>query len=96
MLRFWRRARPNGMPAPDQRPNPDRIAVLEHDLLGVMPEPGTPAARAVALSKTVDQDTCPHDSVIETSEFGQARSTGMCRRCGADMVETDSGEWERP
>jgi hypothetical protein len=83
-------------PAPQPRPNPDRIAILEHDLLGITPEPGTPAARAVALSKPVDQNACPHEDVIETRELGQARTTGMCRRCGADMVETDTGDWERP
>ena len=88
--------RPSAPPLPPPQPDPDRIAVLEHDLLGVIPEPGTRAARAVALSKPVDQNACPHDEVIETPEFGQPRMLGLCRLCGAGMVQNDQGEWERP
>lgn len=80
----------------EERLSPDRIAVLEHELLGVTPEPGTPAARAVALAKPVDQNACPHEDVIETTELGQARVTGLCGRCGAGMVADDAGDWERP
>jgi hypothetical protein len=78
------------------KPDPDRIAVLEHDLLGIQPEPGTPAARAVALSKPVDQATCPHDDVVEVAELAQARATGLCTACGASMVADDNGNWQRP
>lgn len=94
LARLFRRNRPS-LP-PDEPPDPDRIAVLEHDLLGILPEPGTRAARAVAMAKPVDQDTCSHDDVIEVTEMGQVRSTGLCGRCGADMVENDEGDWERP
>lgn len=83
-------------PSPTPRPDPNRIAVLEHDLLGIQPEPGTAAARAVALSKPVDQTACPHDNVIETTGMGEARSTGLCGRCGTALVATDTGEWESP
>lgn len=76
--------------------DPDRIAVLEHDLLGIHPEPGTPAARAVALAKPIDQTACPHDDVIKTTGMGQARPTGLCGHCGAGMVADDAGEWQRP
>lgn len=93
LLRSWKRP---PQPEPVPRSDPDRIAVLEHDLLGIQPEPGTPAARAVALAKPVYQTACPHDDVIETTELGQARPTGMCGRCGAVMVATDTGEWELP
>ena len=99
VISLWRKLRRRSTPEPpppQPRANPNRIAVLEHDLLGIIPEPGTPAARAVALAKPVDQDACPHDEVIETPEMGQARNIGLCRRCGADMVETDDGYWERP
>jgi hypothetical protein len=81
---------------PAARPDPDRIAVLEHDLLNIQPEPGTPAARAVALSKPVDQAACPHDDVIDVTAMGQARAVGLCGRCGASMVADDAGDWERP
>lgn len=94
---LFRRSRtPDPAPARRERPNPDYIAVLEHDLLGIVPEPGTPAARAVALAKPVDRTTCPHEDVIDVTQLGQARPTGMCQRCGADMVESDEGDWERP
>lgn len=99
VLSLWRkllRQRPPQPERPTPRANPDRIAVLEHEVLGITPKPGTPAARAVALSKPVDQDRCPHDDVIETPEFGQPRPTGICRLCGAGMVATDEGDWERP
>lgn len=88
--------RPAPRPEPQQRVNPDRIAVLEHDLLGIIPEPGTPAARAVALAKPIDQDACPHEDVIDVTELGMARPTGLCGMCGADMVADDDGEWMRP
>ncbi|MFF6866696.1 hypothetical protein [Streptomyces ardesiacus] len=76
--------------------DPDRIAVLEHDLLGVQPEPGTPATRAIALAKPVDPDACPHEDVVEVTELGQARPTGLCTRCGTGMVADDTGVWTRP
>jgi hypothetical protein len=92
--RLFDRRRPQAPEHP--RPDPNRIAVLEHDLLGIQPEPGTPAARAVALSKPVDQAACPHEDVIETTGLGQARPTGLCGHCGAGMVANDAGKWERP
>jgi hypothetical protein len=76
--------------------NPDRIAVLEHELLGIQPEPGTPAARAVALAKPVDPAQCPHDHVIDVTQIQHTRPIGMCEHCGAEMVGTDEGHWEQP
>ena len=93
-LPFWRRRAPKT--SEQLHPDQDRIAVLEHELLGLEPQPGTPAARAVALAKPVDQNTCPHDDVIDITEMGQPRPTGMCQRCGADMVADDNGDWKRP
>ncbi|MFJ6069101.1 hypothetical protein ACIQHU_39430 [Streptomyces tendae] len=78
------------------RADPNRIAVLERDLFGIQPEPGTPAARAVALAKPVDPAQCPHEDVVEVTELGQARATGLCERCGAGMVADDNGDWQRP
>lgn len=69
-------------------------AVLEHDLLGIEPEPGTPGAHAVALARPVDQDTCPHEDVTDVVALGQTPSTGMCAGCGTDVVESDEGLWD--
>ncbi|MEU5742017.1 hypothetical protein ABZ784_29000 [Streptomyces tendae] len=91
----FKRRRSDEQP-PTLRPDPDRIAVLEHDLFGIQPKPGTPAARAVALAKPVDQEVCPHEDVVEVTELGQARATGLCKRCGAGMVADDNGDWQRP
>ncbi|MEV8248126.1 hypothetical protein AB0R01_30785 [Streptomyces rochei] len=96
MSLFSRLFGPRRQEQPAQRPDPNRIAVLEHDLLGITPEPGTPAAHAVAKAKPVDQHACPHDDVIELAEMGQARPTGLCERCGAGMVADDHGDWHRP
>ena len=90
--RYFKRGNLN---PPIERPDPNRIAVLEHELLGITPEPGTPAAHAVARSRPVDKDSCPHDYIIEVTELGQARRTGLCEACGAWMVATDEGGWAR-
>ena len=81
---------------PAERPDRRRIAVLESELLGVEPEPGTPEAHAVAMAKPVDQAACPHGAVIETREMGDKRSQGICAACGAQFVESDDGTWGRP
>ncbi|WP_448334027.1 hypothetical protein [Streptomyces sp. DSM 41534] len=94
-MKWWPR-RQKRAPAEPERADQDRIAVLEHDLLGVQPEPGTPAARAVALAKPVDPAQCPHDDVIDITEIQHTRPVGMCERCGADMIQNDDGDWERP
>lgn len=78
-------------PAP--RPSYTKIAVLEHQLLGISPEPGTSEAMAVEQATPIDQTKCPHDDVIDVTELGNARPQGMCERCGASMVATDDGSW---
>ncbi|MGA5604016.1 hypothetical protein ACPCUF_23770 [Streptomyces griseoincarnatus] len=87
-MKFWPRRRPPAAPEPE-RANPTRIAVLEHDLLGIPPEPGSAAALVVALRRT---GTCVEHEPVETTTFGEARLTGLCTRCGAAMVE-EEGEW---
>ena len=93
-MNLWPRR--NKPPTAPLRPDRRRIAVLENELLGVEPEPGTPEAHAVAMAKPVDRDACPHDAVIDLTEMGQTRAQGVCERCGAAMIETDDGTWERP
>lgn len=41
---------------PQRRADPLRIAVLEHELLGIEPKPGTAAAFAVNLRRTFRRD----------------------------------------
>lgn len=101
-----RRGRGRGVP---ERARADhmRIAVLEHDLLGIQPTPGTVAAAAVnlrnaarfmqaAMAHPVDPARCPHEEVVETTQVGDARSRGLCTRCGVDAVEDDDGAWTFP
>ncbi|MFF3492851.1 hypothetical protein ACFYWS_16000 [Streptomyces sp. NPDC002795] len=79
-------------------PGLQHVSVLEHDLSGIEPEPGTPAACAAALARPVEQDVCPHEDVMDlmdVTQFGQTRPAGMCTHCGADVVETGEGLWDR-
>lgn len=95
--------------APVVLPRPDygRIAVLEYDLLGIEPEPGTAAATAVgarlasrrlreAMARPVDRAACPHSNVVDTTRLNDTRSRGMCTRCGAPAVQGDDGSWTFP
>lgn len=96
---LWYRRRRSPHTRDTQRlahPDLNRIAVLEHDLLGIEPEPGTPAAFAAALGRPLDQDACEHEDAMDVIPLGQGRSTGMCAGCDVDIVETDEGLWDRP
>jgi hypothetical protein len=67
------------------RANPTRIAVLEHDLLGIQPEPGTIAALAVVLRKA---GTC-----IEHKPVQAAPDSAVCTGCGRTMHLKEDGTW---
>lgn len=96
-IRGWFTAPEPTTPAPTpHRADHARIAVLEHQLLGIQPEPGTPAAVAVAHATPVDQERCPHDDWTEITTWGQARRSAWCVSCGADLVAGDDGVWVRP
>ncbi|MER6832690.1 hypothetical protein ABT320_01650 [Streptomyces cellulosae] len=89
-MKFWPRRRPPATPEPE-RANPTRIAVLEHDLLGIPPKPGSAAALAIAMRRT---GTCIDHDPVEMTGFGEARPNGLCTRCGAAMVLDDEGAWQ--
>ena len=72
------------------RPDPLRIAVLEHELLGIEPKPGTAAALTIALRRV---GSCFEHDPVETSGLGDARRNGLCSRCGSSMVIDDAGDW---
>ncbi|MBP8532368.1 hypothetical protein GWI24_04005 [Streptomyces sp. MK37H] len=67
------------------------MAVLEHDLLGIKPEPGSPAALAIALRKT---GSCFEHDPIDTSTMADPHPTGQCARCGRLMLQDDEGRWQ--
>lgn len=98
---------PDCGPVPFPRPDTARIALLEFTELGIMPPPGTMAAAVVgahllgqrireAAATPVDRAVCPHQDIVETTEIGQARETGLCARCGAHAVQGDDGRWRFP
>jgi len=87
-MRFRRR---KTQPEQRQRANPTRIAVLEHDLLGIQPEPGSAAALTVALRKAAAN--CVAHEPIETSTFATPGRVGLCMRCGCSMLQDVQGEW---
>ena len=76
-------------PTPPPRANPTRIAVLEHDLFGIRPEPGAGAALTLG-PRTVG--TCfRHLPVAAVGPDGV--SDGQCASCGRAMVLDDTGTW---
>lgn len=87
-MRFRRR---NTQPEPPQRANPTRIAVLEHDLLGIQPEPGSTAAVTIALRKAAAN--CSAHEPVETPTFATPGRVGLCARCGCNMIQDGQGEW---
>ncbi|MFI1371332.1 hypothetical protein ACH4UY_04880 [Streptomyces longwoodensis] len=85
-MKLWPRR-----PAP-ARPRADhtRIAVLEHDLLGIPPEPGTAAALTVALRRA---GTCVQHDPVDVTTFGDPQPSAMCSRCSTCMVLDEHGRW---
>jgi hypothetical protein len=84
-----------------------RIALLEHDVFGIPPAPGSAAEALLgveemgrrlkeAMAMPVDRKTCRHEDVVETPALGEARMAGVCVRCGAQAVEGDDGQWTFP
>jgi hypothetical protein len=78
-------------PTPHPRPNYTAIAVLEHDLFGVQPEPGTAAAVTIALRNALAN--CTAHQPVATTPFAQVGHSGMCARCGCSMRQDGTGEW---
>lgn len=85
---LFRKRRP-APPVP--RANHARIAVLEHDLLGIEPEAGTAAAVTIALRKAAAN--CMEHQAVETTTLGSPGPVGLCARCGCTMVQDAEGEW---
>ena len=77
-MKLWRR-HPTPAPASQPRANHTRIAVLEHDLLGIKPEPGSAAALVITFRQVGDCFT--HDPV-DTTTLSDPVPTATCDRCG--------------
>lgn len=85
------RHRPRPPSAPPPRANPTRIAILEHDLLGIPPQPGTAAAAVIALRRT---GTCIQHQPVDVGTLGDLPGTRiLCTGCGNHLVGTEDGRW---
>lgn len=82
--------RRKAQPVQRERSNPLRIAVLEHDLLGIKPLPGSMAAAVVVLRQA---GTCLKHSPVEVTGLGDAGRTALCTRCGHHLVMDQHGQW---
>ncbi|NIY65774.1 hypothetical protein SMALB_3782 [Streptomyces malaysiensis] len=87
-----KRPRRRATPDPERpRANPTHIAVLEHDLLGIPPEPGSMAALTIALRKTAD---CIEHRPVDTTAVDDPHPTALCEGCGRHMVQDSEGHWQ--
>lgn len=88
-MKFWPRRRPPVLATP--RANPTRIAVLEHDLFGVKPNPGTMTAAVLALRRA---GTCSEHKPVDISAVGERPGThGLCTQCGQRVTPGPDGGW---
>ncbi|MFR9794207.1 hypothetical protein ACL07V_37230 [Streptomyces sp. MB22_4] len=87
-MKFWPRRSRLEPPAP--RPDPTRIAILEHDLFGIQPQPGTAAALAIGLRRV---GACSTHAPVEVTGLGDQTRNGLCTRCGIPVILNDEGDW---
>ncbi|WP_143685485.1 hypothetical protein [Streptomyces sp. 1222.2] len=79
----------NATPQTTDRPSLARIAVLEHDLLGIQPEPGTAAALAV-WTRRLGQ-CWQHQPAATVGEIPIEKA--VCTQCGRRLILNDGGYW---
>ena len=49
------------------------------------------------MPRPTEPRKCAHDLIEDVSTYGGGvRPQGVCMACGAQFVQTDDGEWERP
>ncbi|MEU9400574.1 hypothetical protein [Streptomyces sp. NPDC048242] len=90
-MRRWPRRRPRTLPPP--RANATTIAVLEHELFGIPPKPGTVAAVVIALRHA---GTCATHQPVDMATMDAPQPVARCARCGATLALRDDGEWTVP
>jgi hypothetical protein len=78
-------------PEPEQpRANHALIARLEHELLGIPPEPGSGAALDLALRQAA---MCFTHHPVATTSLSDPCENGRCAGCGRAMILGDDGTW---
>lgn len=88
-MKLWPRRRQTQAAPP--RANATRIAVLEHDLLGITPRPGTATAAVLALRRA---GNCIEHDPVDASPISQPPGTlTICCRCGNPLELRDTGTW---
>jgi hypothetical protein len=88
-MRLWPRRRSPAAPVRGHA-NATAIAVLEHDLLGITPKPGSAAALAVALRQA---GACLTHQPAEVTSLSDRAPVAICVRCGHHMVQDGDGRW---
>lgn len=95
-MRWPLRRRPAGRLVVVGRPDYARIAVLEHELFGIAPAPGTVAAAMVGTAVLADAMRraavpgpagCAHEEVASVRTFGDGVDIGLCVRCGIRVAD---------
>lgn len=77
--------------SPPPRPNPARIAALEHVLFGTEPGPGMGAV-ALAIRRS---GICLTHRPVDVSTIGEEPGTrAICAGCSRPMHLDDSGTWK--
>lgn len=79
----------NVTPQSTDRPSPIRIAVLEHTLFGVQPEPGTAAALTVGMRAAGQCWQHRPAAVLGPVPVEEA----VCTQCGRRMELDGEGRW---
>lgn len=71
-------------------PDPMHIALLEYELLGIEPEPGSAAAARIASTGVSD---CEHPCPVNITTFGDPGPVAICSGCGRHLVHDARGKW---
>jgi hypothetical protein len=68
------------------------LAVLEYDLLGIAPSPGSAAAAVIALRRI---GPCTEHQPVDVGTLADEPDTVMlCTRCGDHLMPGEDGGWQ--
>lgn len=71
---------------PALRADPVKVAVLEHDIWGIQPEPGTMAAAVIGLRALIG---CREHELEDAGTWGTGPGVQLCVRCGQFVAPED-------